>query len=158
PQQISVEELGQFVGMLHRSGLVIADVPGQGRQLLKRRGKRKRQELLQYLSNILAVRFKGVDPERILNWLHPLVRWFFSKTALVCCIVLALAAVTLVAVQFNVFWSKLPSFHQFFAKGNWIWLAVAVAGTKILHEFGHGLSCKHFGGECPELGFMLLVL
>ena len=28
--------------------------------------------------------------------------------------------------------------------------------VKVLHEFGHGLSCK-FGGECHEIGFMLLV-
>ncbi|MEM9412302.1 MAG: biotin/lipoyl-binding protein, partial [Planctomycetota bacterium] len=26
------------------------------------------------------------------------------------------------------------------------------------HEFGHGLSCKRLGGECHEIGFMLLVL
>ena len=30
--------------------------------------------------------------------------------------------------------------------------------TKVLHEFGHGLSCKHFGGECHEMGVMMLVL
>jgi putative peptide zinc metalloprotease protein len=30
--------------------------------------------------------------------------------------------------------------------------------TKILHEFGHGMSCKHFGGECHEIGVMFLVL
>ena len=30
-----VEELGQFIGMLHRSGLVIADVAGPGRAALK---------------------------------------------------------------------------------------------------------------------------
>ena len=30
--------------------------------------------------------------------------------------------------------------------------------TKVLHEFGHGLSCKHFGGECHEMGVMILVL
>jgi putative peptide zinc metalloprotease protein len=29
--------------------------------------------------------------------------------------------------------------------------------TKVLHELGHALSCKHFGGECHELGVMLLV-
>jgi putative peptide zinc metalloprotease protein len=28
----------------------------------------------------------------------------------------------------------------------------------VLHEFGHGLSCKRFGGECHEMGVMLLVL
>ena len=27
-----------------------------------------------------------------------------------------------------------------------------------MHEFGHGLSCKHFGGECHEMGVMILVL
>ena len=36
-------------------------------------------------------------------------------------------------------------------------LAVALGVTKILHEFGHGLSCKHYGGECHEMGMMLLV-
>jgi putative peptide zinc metalloprotease protein len=158
PQQISVEEIGQFVGMLHRSNLVIADMPGQGQQLLKRRGERKRQEWLATLSNVLAIRFKGIDPERILSWLYPKVSWFFTRTALVICVLLALSALTLVLVQFDTFWSKLPSFHQFFAKGNWLWLALAVAITKVCHEFGHGLSCKHFGGECHELGFMMLVL
>ncbi len=29
--------------------------------------------------------------------------------------------------------------------------------VKVLHEFGHGLSCKKFGGECHEMGVMLLV-
>jgi putative peptide zinc metalloprotease protein len=33
-----------------------------------------------------------------------------------------------------------------------------MAVVKVLHELGHGLSCKHFGGECHEIGFMLLVL
>jgi putative peptide zinc metalloprotease protein len=28
----------------------------------------------------------------------------------------------------------------------------------VIHEFGHGLSCKHFGGECHEMGVMFLVL
>ena len=46
PQKITVEELGNFVGMLHRSGLVIANVAGQGEQLTKRRGETKRKEFL----------------------------------------------------------------------------------------------------------------
>ena len=72
PQKITLDELQQFLGMLHRSGLVVANVPGQGRQLNKRRGERKRKELLQAVSNILCIRFKGFDPERFLNWLYPL--------------------------------------------------------------------------------------
>ena len=72
--------------MLHRSGLVVADVTGQGRQLRIRRDKRKRQEWLQTLGNILCIRFKGFDPERFLNLLYPYFRWFFSVPAAVLCL------------------------------------------------------------------------
>src|SRR3989339_239223 len=66
PQKITLEELQQFLGMLHRSGLIVAGVPGQGLQLRKRRDERRRKELLAGVSNILSIRFKGIDPERLL--------------------------------------------------------------------------------------------
>lgn len=158
PQTIRTEELQQFIGMLHRSGLVLTDAAGQGVQLKKRRDERVRAERLGTLTNILSLRFKGIDPDRILNFLYPRVRWFFSVPAVICCLLLGMAALTLVVVQFDVFQSRLPSFHSFFAAQNWLWLGLTLAITKILHEFGHGLSCKHFGGECHEIGVMFLVL
>ena len=158
PQKITLEELQQFLGMLHRSGLVVVDMPGQGHQLRKRRDERKRKMLLAAASNILCIRFKGFDPERFLNWLYPRVRWAFSPVAVFLCCMLALSAVTLVAVQFDVFRAKLPEFHQFFSIHNAFLLAIVLGVTKVLHEFGHGLTCKHFGGECHEMGIMVLVL
>lgn len=158
PQKITVEELGQFVGMLHRSGLVITDAPGQGKQLKKRRDERKKKELLGAMANILAIRFKGIDPDKLLDWLHPLVAWLFRPWAVAACGLLAASAALLVAVQFEVFRARLPAFHEFFAAENWFYLAIVLGLTKIIHEFGHGLSCKHFGGECHEMGVMVLVL
>lgn len=158
PQKITLDEIQNFLGMLHRSGLILAGVQGQGEQLLKRRGERRRRELLNLVTNVLCVRFKGIDPERILNWLYPKVRWFFSPVAFGTVLCLMLAALILVTVQFDTFRAKLPSFKDFFTPGNALWLAVTLALTKVLHEFGHGLSCKHFGGECHEMGVMLLVL
>lgn len=158
PQKITVEELGQFVGSLHRSGLVVADVPGQGRQLLKRREERRWKEFLGSLSNVLAIRFKGIDPERLLTRMLPYFRWLFHPVAVACCVTLALSALLLVLAQFQTFQSKLPDFHDFFHYKNWIWMFVVLGVTKVIHEFGHGLSCKYFGGECHEMGVMLLVL
>ncbi len=60
-------------------------------------------------------------------------------------------------VQFDEFRAKLPTFEQFFAAHNWIYLGATMGIVKVLHEFGHGLSCKKFGGECHEMGFMMLV-
>lgn len=158
PQKITLEELQQFLGQLHRSGLIVANVPGQGRELRKRRDEKRRKEILGAFTNILCIRFKGIDPERILNWMYPKVRWFFSPVTFACCIIMAMLALSLVLVEFDVFRSKLPTFQNFFSPTNAIFLAITLAFTKVFHEFGHGLACKHFGGECHEMGVMILVL
>jgi putative peptide zinc metalloprotease protein len=158
PQTIRVEELQNFIGMLHRSGLVLSDAPGQGWQLKERRDEKKKQELIGAIGNLLAFRMRGFDPERFLNWLYPYVRWFFTPAATAAALMLAGAALTLVIIQFELFQSRLPSFNSFFSAQNWLALAGTLTATKILHEFGHGMSCKHFGGECHEMGVMFLVL
>ncbi len=158
PQKITLGDLQHFVGTLHRNGLVVADAPGQGRQLKRRRDERKSKERMGKVSNILAIRFKGFDPEGILNWLHPWVKWFFTRWCLTLCLTMAFVAMSLILVQWNTFQSRLPAFEEFFGPSNWFWLAVVLGLTKVLHEFGHGLACKHFGGECHEIGVMLLVL
>ncbi len=158
PQKITVEELQQFLGTLHQSGLVIAGVPGQGDQLHKRRSERRRKEILGQATNILCIRFKGFDPERVLNWLYPKTRWLFQALLVGTSLLLGLSALLLVLVQFDVFRSKLPEFHQFFSPTNALLMAATLGVTKVLHEFGHGLTAKHFGGECHEMGIMFLVL
>ena len=158
PQKITYQDLQQFVGMLHRSGLVVANAIGQGHQLKKRRDEKKKRELLGKLSNVFALRWRGIDPEWMLNKLYPYTGWFFSRPMIILNVLLALSALLLITVQFDVFRARLPSFHQFFGNWqNWLVMAIVMAFAKVLHEFGHGLSCKHFGGECHEMGFMLLV-
>lgn len=158
PHKITLLDLQHFVGTLHRSGLVISDAPGQGKQLKKRADERKWKELLGKLSNVLSMRFKGIDPDRLLSFLYRFTRWMFTPFWALMFGLLALSALTLIGVQFDEFRSRLPAFDQFFGPRNWGYLIVVLAVTKILHEFGHGLLCKHFGGECHEMGVMMLVL
>jgi putative peptide zinc metalloprotease protein len=157
PRRITVEELARFVSTLHRSGLVIGDRTGQGPQLFERRRQRKWKEWVAWISNIMSLRFRGIDPDRMLEWLNPWLGWIFSPAAIAVFMAFALSALMLVLVNFDVFRSKLPEFHQFFASGNWLYLAIALGVTKVIHEFGHGLSCKYYGGECHEMGVMILV-
>ena len=157
PMQISLERIQSFLTRLHDLGLILAEASGQGRELLLRNDRRRRSELVRALTGLLAVRFRGVDPEPLLSRLYPKCRWIFSPWCLVFGVVVALAAATLVSVQFNTLQSKLPDYHAFFSLHNIAWLAVALAAAKVLHELGHALTCKHFGGECHEIGIMLLV-
>jgi putative peptide zinc metalloprotease protein len=157
PRRITVEELSRFIATLHRSGLVIGDRPGQGPQLFERRRQRIWKQWMNWLANIMSMRFRGIDPDWMLERLDPWFGWLFSPPAIVAALCFVASALMLVLVNFDVFRAKLPEFHQFFAANNWIYLGIALAVTKILHEFGHGLSCKHYGGECHEMGMMLLV-
>lgn len=158
PQKITLDELQNFIGQLHQSNLIVAGVPNQGHELLKRRVKRRRQEVLAACSNILCIRFKGIDPNRLLDKMIPYVRWMFHPVTLFFCFLLMFSAAFLVLAEFDAFRSKLPEFQQFFGIKNMFLLSLTLGVTKVLHEFGHGLSCKYFGGECHEMGVMILVL
>lgn len=158
PQKITLEEIQNFMGMLHSSGLIIAGVPNQGHELLKRRKKKRRQELFAAYSNILCIRFKGFDLDWLLKAMLPYVRWFYHPVTVACFLCLMLCALSLVLVEFDQFRGRLPGFKQFFGPSNLFLLSLTLGVTKILHEFGHGLTAKYFGGECHEMGIMILVL
>jgi putative peptide zinc metalloprotease protein len=157
PQKITFGDLQQFIGMLHRSGLVISNSPGQGKALRHRGRKKKTKETLGKMANVFALRFRGFDPERILNAILPWFGWIFTVPALLFFLGVMVCASLLLATQYETVYARLPTFQQFFAADRWLILAATMAIVKVLHEFGHGLSCKKFGGECHEIGFMLLV-
>lgn len=157
PQRLSLSELQSFLGTLHQAGLVLADVPGQGEELLRRSREQKRRRWLQTLANPLAIRFRGFDPDRLLNLLSPLADRLLSRGALLLSAMLVLGALVLVAARFEVLQARLPDREVFFGASNLAWLGVTLALTKVLHELGHALTLKRQGGECHEMGVMLLV-
>jgi len=158
PQRIALRDLENFLGMLHRSGLVISTATGQGEQLKRRRDETRRKQFLGAVSNVLAVRLKGVDPDRFLTATYPLVRPLFTWWTAAVWLAVMVGALSLVIGQYETFQSRLPGFYEFFGPSNWLWFALVLAVVKIIHELGHGYSCKHFGGECHEIGLMFLVL
>lgn len=158
PQKITVDELQHLLGQFHQSGLIIASTPHQGSELLKRSKKRKQKELTQKFTNVLAIKFKGIDPDPMFTFFYRFIRWVFHPFTLCCALALWIAALTLILVQFDTFYAKLPNFYTFFSPVNIVCLGILLACTKVMHEFGHGLTAKHFKGECHELGIMILVL
>ncbi len=158
PKRITRTELQQLLTRFHRDGLVISDVGGQGNELLKRGRKNLAMERFGQFSNILAIRYRGFDPERILNFLIKYTWWLFTPAAATIVGILATVALLSVLMNFAEFSARLPGFDTFFNPRKMVLFVGVLCFTKICHEFGHGLSCKRLGGECHEIGFMLLVL
>jgi len=158
PKRITRQDLQQLLTRFHQDGLVTSNTPGQGIELLKRGEKSQLMERVGAFANILAIRYKGFDPERILNFMLPYTWWIFTKAAAIATLILSVIALLSVLMNWASFQSMLPGFEAFFDPRQWYLFALVLCGTKVVHEFGHGLSCKRLGGECHEIGFMLLVL
>jgi putative peptide zinc metalloprotease protein len=112
------------------------------------RPKQARQSLLFW-------RKRAFDPDRLFNWLEPRIRFVWTPAFVVasCLFVVAAAAVL---------WANRRELVTHFADlgaarwETWVlaWVTLVLATT--LHEFAHGLTCKHFGGEVHEVGFLML--
>lgn len=155
---VRLVDVQQLIGSLNRQGILLSNSPGKAAPLLEQAGKLQRQKALKLFSSALSLRLPGLDPEPLLGRLYPLTRWFFSRWCTVFCLSLGVAAVALLLGNLDEFLRRLPEFQQFFALQNVVALGLLLMVTKTLHEIGHGLFCKHFGGECHEIGLMFLVL
>jgi len=159
PDQVTrVTDVQQFVSSMHASGLLVSDGVGQAAPLIKRRNKELKQKAMGLAASIVCIRFPGVDPEPFLAWSYPKISAFFSPVFTFLNLVLIAMAGLLVLTNFTEFFQRLPEFQEFFGINNLLFLGVVLIFTKSIHELGHGLMCKHFGGECHEIGFMLMVL
>jgi putative peptide zinc metalloprotease protein len=157
PRKVAMADLHAFLGSLYREGLVVSDAPGQGEQLLERGRGATRRQLLGQLANVLAIRFRGVDAEPILARLYPLIRWVFASWFVVAACLFVLGVAAFAGVHAEELGRRLPTFTSMLGAKTLLWLAAAIGVSKVLHELGHGLTCRHVGGECHEIGVMLLV-
>ena len=92
PVQLEPQRLQAYLGRLHEEGLILSDPAGQGTELLRRRGKLRRQKWLETFSNVLALQFRGIDPDNFLRRIEPATRWIFSRCSmqrLVCGLLVA---------------------------------------------------------------------
>lgn len=153
----SLGELQLVVIDLHSKGLVYSGRPGQGHVLLERRREARRKQIMSVAINLLSLRLPGWDPEATLERLYPWVRWLYRPAWVAVQLAIIAAAYLLLATQFETFRTKLPEFKQFFGWPNLIYLYLTIGAMKVLHELGHGMTCRHYGGECHEIGVILLV-
>ena len=158
PQTITVDDLLRFASQLHEAGIALIDSPDQAQALVRRRRKNQWKKVWQFLANILYIKVPVVDPEKLLDWMYPKFRWLYTKGFIAFSVGMMLAALTLVASQYQTFSARLPDFQSFFNWRTIIYFWCSLAVVKVIHEFGHGLTAKHFGGEVHEMGMLFLVL
>jgi putative peptide zinc metalloprotease protein len=158
PDRLTLEDLEGFGQQLLNAGLAQNESPQAGKQLFDRRKKRKRSQIVQALTNILYIKIPVYDPDKLLDKMLRYTRWIFTSWFLLASIAVMVGALALVLTHFQTVRERLPYFHEFFSFKRLMYMWLALGIVKVIHEFGHGLSCKAFGGEVHEMGLLFLCL
>lgn len=155
--EMRLSDIQSLIADLYERGLIHSNRPGRAAVLLERDGRRRRRALAGAITNLFFIRIPGWDPATLLDRMYPLVRWMFSPPALLGGALLTVASWWLLLVRFADFQRDLPAFSQFFGWPNLLLLWVTLGAAKLVHELAHACACRHFGGECHEIGVAFLV-
>lgn len=109
---------------------------------------RPQQSLLRWRQSLF-------DPDRLFTWLHPRLAFFWTSTFVVLALLAAAATGTVAWTQRE---ELVVTFKQSLGLQTVVLAWVVLLAVTTLHEFAHGLTCKHFGGEVHEVGFLLIFL
>ena len=148
------EEVIRLLTQLHFANLLYYDTPADSEQFFERYRKRKQRELKSRLLTIMFMRIPLLDPDNFLRRLVPYVGFLFGKLGfLTWLLVLGLAG----KVAIDNFDALTDQAQGVLAPDNLILLYLGMVFIKTLHEFGHALICRYYGGEVHTMGVMLLV-
>jgi putative peptide zinc metalloprotease protein len=111
-------------------------------------------------SSMLYISFKAWDPNKTLAKLDPVLGWMYTSQFVLFSILLFIVATYFVAGDWTRVQHDTASLYSFADKSAYdiwsFWLLLLLLGA--IHEFGHGLTCKHFGGDVHQMGFLLIYL
>ncbi len=105
------------------------------------------------LSRIVFIKLKAFDPDRFLSWLSKKVRFVFARPFLLVSLFLVCLALGITLTNWN---DLKGSFQEMIGLGLIVKVWLAILLITALHETAHALTCKYFGGEVHEMGFLLL--
>lgn len=158
--RISVQAIEGFARKLSNAGFLertlVERSTLQMERLRAERNQRRRPRL--FRGELLRMRWSFGDPDALLSRVLPYIRWMFTPAFVVASSVLFVAYIVILVAYWSDYKAALGSMYTFhtITVGHFATLWLTGLVVILIHELGHGFTCKYFGGEVRELGFMLL--
>jgi len=153
-RESALDELLALARQLGAAGLLRVRAPSAVDRAKRLREAKKNRLFESAMGHILYFKKSLFDPNRLLERTMPAVSWIYSP------LVLAAAGVFMLITLFVVVehWDEITAHGaNFFTLQNLGLTWVLFLGVKIIHEFGHAFTCKRYGGEVHEMGFMFIL-
>jgi len=157
--KVSAAAIGKFADKLKTMGLVERSLRERSVLLVERLRAQRRQRLRQsrFQGDIFRLRWSMGDPDHFMDRTIRYLRFCFTRGFVLASLVLFAAYAVVLAAKWPEFTAALGDLYHFRVSGSDL-LVLWLTGTAVIvvHELGHGYTCKHFGGQVHEIGAMLL--
>jgi len=150
------DDVIQLLSRLHNADVILGGVRPDSDELVQRQQTLRKKKIYSYFINPLGLRFPLLNPEPWLQQMPSLPGILFSLTT--ACVWLLLVGSALVMALRNWDVLSLNVADHVLSAENMVLLWMVYPVVKFLHEMGHALAVKRWGGEVHEMGIMLMVL
>ena len=140
---LPAETLQQFIARLRRLGLLETTDAQPAKPPAAKRVR----------GTLLYLRFPGLDPDRLLTWLHARLSFCFTRAFVFLSAALITSGLAFSLMHWDEIARDIPRLYNI---ESFLAMYATVLVVVTMHEFAHGLTCKHFGGTVREMGFMLI--
>ena len=149
------QDVQALVGFLVANGLTRAETQHDLARLERQVEAGRRHWASWLLHNYLFFRIPLLRPDRLLRATLPAAEWFFGRGFLIATLLAGLAGLYFASRQWD---SYVQTFLYMFSLEGLVWYGLALAGAKVVHEFGHAYALRRQGVAVPTMGVAFLVL
>jgi multidrug efflux pump subunit AcrA (membrane-fusion protein) len=120
--------------------------------------RRKRRRPALFRGELLRMRWSLGDPDRLFDRTLPAIRWMFTRGFIIASVLAFAAYFLILGTKWTAFSTTVSQLYSLstitFGSIVVLWFTGLV--VILIHELGHGYTCKYFGGEVHEMGLMLI--
>ncbi len=151
---------GAFARKLKQMGLVERSLQEMSvLQLERLRAERhRRRKRTHYTGSVLRMRWSVGDPDALFDRWKPHLEFFFRRSFVVLSVLLFAAYLLVFATHAGAIMHGVAELYtvSFYTPANIALFWSTAMVVIVIHELGHGVTCKHFGGQVHEMGAMLI--
>ncbi len=148
-------EVVDLLMQLHGANLLQTDTPPDSAASLEKKRKQRWETPKQWLLNPMSLKIPLLNPDAFLTRYAGYLGWCFGPWGLLLWLAVVLPAGFLAVQNWGGLTHNLSD--QVFSSSNLLVMLMVYPIVKLLHELGHGVATKHWGGAVRELGLMFLI-
>ena len=158
--ELDRETISEFLASLKSNGLIQRTSAEKNLILLEKQRSFRKQNLLRAKGSALYLRVPLLDPNELLNRTINYLRFFWTPSFFIFSLLAILAGYVIIAMNWDQVYQSLREMYSFSNQSSenilrlWVVIIVVIA----LHEFGHAYTCKNYGGDVHEMGFLLMMM